>query len=213
MTARGAWGLHAPKRCHPHWADATPGGAGLDMGSEVVCGASEAPRAGPLERPHHPVMGFSLPCAPWIGLAAPEAPPFFRMQGVSPLSPVFTCSSWSPLYQNSSLSKQSLCILQLPLRINSNDMYERGQGPNLPLRISAPPQFCPWSPDPAASSELALGPAGREAQLLDHGGVCRALPRCGGQELSLRLQPSCHTASCSASGLQEQRSQTAQSPT
>lgn len=145
------------------------------MGSEVVCGASTAPRAGPLERPHHPVMGFSLPCAPWIGLAAPEAP--CRMQGVSPPSPVFTCSSWSPLYQNSSLSKQSLCILQLPLRINSSDMYERGQGPNLPLRISAPLQFCPWSPDPAASSELALGPAGREAQLLDHGGVCRALPK------------------------------------
>lgn len=34
------------------------------MGSEVVCGACVAPRAGPLKRPHHPVMGLSLACAP-----------------------------------------------------------------------------------------------------------------------------------------------------
>lgn len=158
---------------------------------------------------HGPLLGLCTVDRP----SRPGGPTFLQDGGGLSPSPVFTCSSWSPLYQNSSLSKQSLCILQLPLRINSNDKYERGQGPNLPLRISALLQFCPWSPEPAASSELALGPAGKEAELLDHGGVCRALPTCGGQELSLLLQPSCRIASCPVPGLQEQRRQTAQIPT
>ena len=81
------------------------------------------------------------------------------------------------MYQNFSLSKQRSYILQIPLRINNNDKFERRQCPDQPLRISEPVQFCPRSPELAASSELALGPVIKEAELLHHGGVLQGPPQ------------------------------------